>query len=266
MIRTDLVYAEPGGVPLRLDVYVPDGPPAPVCLYFHGGGWARGSRTAGAAERLVPVMESGIAIASVQYRLTDQAVFPAQLEDARCAVRWVREHAADIGVDAGRVGAWGASAGAHLASLLGLCRDDEDSSVQAVVAWFPPADLLARETDEPDGPPPPFLPGPLPTPSFEARLLGLESVHDDPARAREASPLSHAGPGAPPFLLMHGDRDGLVPASQSRRLHEALLAQGDDSTLLLLAGANHEDPIFNGAAALGAVSGFLREKLGVSRT
>jgi acetyl esterase/lipase len=264
MIRTDLAYAEPGGVPLRLDLYVPDGPPPPVCVYFHGGGWAVGARTAGAAERLVPMMERGIAVASVQYRFSDQATFPAQLEDARAAVRWVREHADDVGVLARRLGAWGASAGAHLASLLGLCPADEDSSVEAVVAWFPPTDLLARETDEPEGPRPPFLPDPLPTPSFEARLLGLESVRDDPARAREASPLTYAAPGAPPFLLMHGDRDGLVPSSHSRRLHEALLASGADSTLLLLAGANHEDPLFDGAASLGAVSGFLHDKLAVS--
>lgn len=264
MIRTALAYAEPDGVPLHLDLYVPDGPPAPVCLYFHGGGWARGERTMGAAERLKPMAAHGIAIASVDYRLSGQATFPAQLEDARAAVRWIREHAGDIGLDARRVGAWGASAGAHLASLLGLCPADEDSSVQAVVGWFPPTDLLARENDEPEGPPPPFLPGPLPTPSFEARLLGLESVHDDPDRAREASPVNHVRPDAPPFLLMHGDRDGLIPSTHSRRLHEALLARGADSTLFLLAGANHEDPLFDGAASLGAVGGFLRDKLSIS--
>jgi acetyl esterase/lipase len=271
-VRRDLVFAEPAGQPLQLDLYRPAGDgEVPVCVYLHGGGWARGSRTDRAEDRLVPVARSGIAVASVDYRLTDTATFPAQLEDARAAVRWLRAHGAEHGLATGRIGAWGASAGGHLAALLGLCPDVADpqlgdgsvqgGSVQGVVAWFPPTDLLRLETDEPEGPPPPFRTGPPPSPSFEARLLGLSAASDDPARARAASPLTHVRPDAPPFLVVHGDRDGLIPSVQSRRLVEALSAAGATADLMLLAGANHEDPAFDTPGSLGAVSGFLRTVL-----
>jgi acetyl esterase/lipase len=129
------------------------------------------------------------------------------------------------------------------------------------VCWFPVVDLALRDTDVPEGPPPPFLTGPLPTPSQEARLLGAESVRQVPDRARAASPVAHVHPGAPPFLFVHGDRDGLVPSEHSRALHRLLRAQGVDTTLLLLAGANHEDPAFETPPILAAVSAFLRSVL-----
>jgi acetyl esterase/lipase len=265
-VRRDLVYSSPAGVELHLDLHLPGTRSAPVCLWLHGGGWARGSRTVRAEERLVPVAATGVAVAAVQYRLSGEATFPAQLDDVRSAVRWLRANAADLGVDAGRVGVWGASAGGHLAALLALCPDDRDadlgdSSVQSAVCWFPVTDLTLRDTDVPEGPPPPFLTGPPASPSLEALLLGAESVQQVPAAARAASPVSHVHPGAPPFLLVHGDRDGLVPAEHSRTLHRLLRAQGVDATLLLLAGANHEDPAFETPASLAAVAAFLRSTL-----
>jgi acetyl esterase/lipase len=264
-VHRGLVFAEPAGQPLQLDLYRPAGAgEVPVCVYLHGGGWARGSRTDRADGRLVPVARSGIAVASIDYRLTDSAIFPAQLEDARAAVRWLRARGAEHGLATGRIGAWGASAGGHLAALLGLCPDDGDlgdSSVQGVVAWFPPTDLLTVGTDEPEGPRPPFLSGPPPSPSFEARLLGVATVTDDAGAARAASPLAHVRPDAPPFLVVHGDRDGLIPSVQSRRLVEALTGAGATANLMLLAGANHEDPAFDSPGSLGAVSGFLRTVL-----
>ncbi|MGY1641706.1 alpha/beta hydrolase fold domain-containing protein [Geodermatophilus sp. SYSU D00703] len=269
-VLRDLPYARPDGVELCLDLYVPEAPrPAPVAVYLHGGGWLRGARTDRAAERLVPVAADGVAVAAVQYRLSGQATFPAQLDDVRTAVRWLRAEGAAHGVDATRVGAWGASAGGHLAALAGLCpdaRDGElgDSSVQAVVTWFPVTDLLARDTDVPEGPLPPFVSGPPLVPSFEARLLGLQATADDPERARAASPLTHVRAGAPPFLVVHGDADGLVPSTHSRRLVAALRAAGVDTSFALLGGANHEDPAFDRPASLGAVSGFLRAALAPS--
>jgi acetyl esterase/lipase len=263
----DLRYAEHDGVPLHLDLYVPRAVrPAPVCVYLHGGGWLRGSRSDRATERLLPVAAAGVAVAAVSYRLSGQAVFPAQLDDVRAAVRWLRASGADHGVDARRVGVWGASAGGHLAALAGLCPDQRDgaagdSSVQGVVTFFPTTDLLARGTDVPEGPLPSFVSGPPLVPSFEARLLGLESTADDPERARAASPLTHVRPDAPPFLVLHGDADGLVPSIQSRRLVTALRAVGVPASFHLLGGANHEDPAFDTPATLGAVSGFLRAVL-----
>jgi len=265
-VHRDVVYTNVDGLELRLDLYVPDVRPAPLCIWLHGGGWMRGSRSDRADQRLLPVARSGVAVAAVQYRLSGQAIFPAPLDDARAAVRWLRAHADAYGLDATRVGAWGASAGGHLASLLALTDDETDahrgdSSVQAVVAWFAPSDLLLRDSDVPEGPLPPFVTGPPPEPSFEARLLGVERVRENRAAAVATSPVARVHPGAPPFLLMHGDRDGLIPSEHSRRLHRALLAEGVDSTLWLLYGANHEDPGFDSPASLAAVGAFLRHHL-----
>ena len=265
MLR-DLRYATADGIDLHLDLYLPAVRPAPLCVYVHGGGWMRGARTDRAAERLLPVARAGVAVASVDHRLSGQATFPAPLDDVRAAVRWLRASAADHGLDGTRIGAWGASAGGHLAAMLGLTRDTRDaelgsSAVQAVVAWFASTDLLALATDPPEGPLPPFVTGPLPDPPFEARLLGVAAAADAPEQARAASPVTHAHAGAPPFLLVHGDRDGLVPSAQSRRLADALRASGADVTLWLLAGGNHEDPAFDRPESLGAVAAFLRERL-----
>ena len=262
----DLCFAEVDGLELHLDLYVPEARPAPLCLWLHGGGWMLGSRTDRVEERVLPLARTGIAIAAVQYRLSGQAAFPAQLDDVRAAVRWLRANAAGFGLDAARIGVWGASAGGHLAALAALCPDEADrelgdSSVQAAVCWFPPTDLLLRATDVPEGPLPPFVTGPPVTPPFEARLLGADSVQEVPVAARAASPVTHAHADAAPFLLMHGDRDGLIPAEHSRALHRALRAHGAASSLMLLAGANHEDPLFDTPASLGAVSAFLRSTL-----
>jgi acetyl esterase/lipase len=265
-VHRDVAYSSVQGTELLLDLYLPASRPAPVCLWLHGGGWLRGSRTARAAERLLPVAADGVAVAAVQYRLSGQASFPAPLDDARAAVRWLRRNGTDVGLSVDRVGVWGGSAGGHLAALLALCPDERDadvgdSSVQAAVCWFPVTDLTLRDTDVPEGPPPPFLTGPPPPVSNEARLLGAETVGQVAAAARAASPVAHVHPGAPPFLFVHGDRDGLVPAEHSRALHRLLRAQGVDTTLLLLAGANHEDPAFETPPVLGAVSAFLRSTL-----
>jgi acetyl esterase/lipase len=263
-VQRDVVYATVDGQELRLDLYVPDVRPAPLCIWLHGGGWMRGSRSDRADQRILPVVRHGVAVAAVQYRLSGEASFPAPLDDARAAVRWLRAHAGDHGLDAARIGAWGASAGGHLAAMLALtdgANDVGDSSVQAVVAWFAPSDLLQRDFDVPEGPLPPFVTGPPPEPSFEARLLGVDRVRDNRDAALAASPVTHVRRDAPPFLLMHGDRDGLIPSEHSRRLHDALRAEDVDATLWLLHGANHEDPAFDSAASLAAVTAFLRQHL-----
>jgi acetyl esterase/lipase len=266
-IHRDLVYDAVDGTVLHLDLYLPDTRPAPVCLWLHGGGWARGSRTVRAEERLVPVARTGVAVAAVQYRLSGEAAFPAPLDDARSAVRWLRREGTRLGLATDRIGVWGGSAGGHLAALLALCpdgrdRDLGDSSVQAAVCWFPITDLTLRDTDVPEGPPPPFLTGPPPSPSNEARLLGVGSVREATEAARAASPVTHVHPGAPPFLFVHGDRDGLVPAAHSRTLHRLLRAQRVETSLLLVADANHEDPALDSPPVLAAVAAFLRSALG----
>jgi acetyl esterase/lipase len=263
----DLEYADS----LALDLYRPTAvEPRATVLYLHGGGWAVGHRTAYAQERLVPVARHGVAVVSASYRFTDVATYPAQVHDVKGAVRWLRAHAAELGIPGERIGAWGASAGGHLALMLGLTsavaelegtvggNADRDSSVEAVCAWFAPADLVSLATAGPSELPlPPFIEGPPPDPPYAARLIGLRRIEDDLEAARAASPLAFArhAPGAA-YLLVHGDGDGLVSDGQSRAMHAALVEHGGDSSLVLLGGANHEGPEFHRPHVLAATAGF----------
>ena len=238
--------ALPGARPLELDLYLPAERPAPVVVFVHGGGWRLGSRhSAGPAYPATTAFEAvaraGIAVASVDHRLSGEALWPAQLHDVKAAVRWLRARAGELGVDPGRVHAWGESAGGHLAALLGLTAGDPElegdvgvtgpsSAVAAVAAWYPPTDL-------------PALPGDLGTDpaaadSREAQLLGAP-VAAVPDRAAQASPVAHVSPGAPPFLLLHGRADRLIPCVQSERLRDALQDAGVPVGLTTYDGADH---------------------------
>ena len=273
----DIEYAQTDSGPLALDLYRPAGAAAAVTvLYLHGGGWAVGDRTAHAQERLVPIAQRGVAVASASYRFTDVARYPSQLHDAKGAVRWLRAHGSELGLATERIGAWGASAGGYLALMLGLTAGiaelegevggnaEHDSSVQAVCDWFAPVDLAAARTRGSEFPLPAFASGPPPDPSYPARLLGLRRIEDDLEAARAASPVhlvQGARGGAGSYLIVHGDHDGLVPDEQSRAMHDALRSRGIDSSLILLGGANHEGPEFDRPAVLSAVAGFFLDAL-----
>jgi acetyl esterase/lipase len=273
----DLTYASPEGAALKLDLYLPPerSSSCPIVLYLHGGAFMVGDRTVFAQERLEPVARAGIAIASAQYRFSDTATYPAQVHDVKAAVRWLRAHAGEYGYGAERVGAWGASAGGYLALMLGVTSGwadhegtlgehlDRSSSVEAVTAWFAVTDVLLADGQRLPGDRrlPPFITGLPPQPSVLARLLGVETVPENPELAAAASPVTYAAVARASFLLMHGDRDGLIGEEQSQVMHDALIGAGADSTLMLIAGANHEDAAFHGPASLGAVTGFFRERL-----
>jgi acetyl esterase/lipase len=275
-ITRGVEYARTDSGPLALDLYRPAGAQAPVTvLYMHGGGFAVGDRAAYAAERLTPIAERGVAVASASYRFSDVATYPSQVHDVKGAVRWLRAHGGELGLATERLGAWGASAGGYLALMLGLTAGnaelegdvggnlDQDSSVQAVCDWFAPVDFAAAHVDN-GFPLPAFAAGPPPDPPYPARLLGLRRVEDDLDAARAASPinmLDGAAGGAESYLFVHGDRDGLVHDSASRAMHEALLAHGIDSSLILLGGANHEGPEFDRPEVLSAVAGFFLDAL-----
>lgn len=173
----DLEFAQTASGPLALDLYRPAGAgAAPTVLYLHGGGWAVGARTGHAEERLVPIAERGVAVASASYRFTDVATYPAQVHDAKGAVRWLRAHGDELGLATERIGAWGASAGGFLALTLGLTAGvaalegdvggnlGHDSSVAAVCDWFAPVDLTDRGVRG-EFPLPAFAAGPPPEPS-----------------------------------------------------------------------------------------------------
>jgi acetyl esterase/lipase len=269
VIQADLEYAKVGGTSLRLDLYTPSGAPSglPTLLYLHGGAWALGDKSDAAVERLMPIVANGFAVASANYRLVPSVTYPAPIHDVKAAVRWLRANAGELGLDPARIALGGASAGGHLASLAALTTGDAalegdvgdhvgvSSAVGAVVAYFPGSDFLlsgGRNTLETM-----ILPPPPP-----AALLGLERIDDDPGLARAASPRHRVHAGAPPHLILHGDRDTMVNHEQSRVLHDALSAVGATSMLLLLAGAGHEDPAFVRPSVTAAVAGFLEEHLG----
>jgi acetyl esterase/lipase len=269
VIQADLEYARIGGTSLRLDLYTPAGATGalPTLLYLHGGAWAAGDKSDMAVERLMPLVAHGFAVASANYRLVPSVTYPAPVHDVKAAVRWLRANAAEYGLDPDRSAIGGASAGGHLASLAALTEGDPElegdvgehagvsSAVGAVVAYFPGSDLLISGGRAP-------LEAQILPPPPTAALLGLERIDDDPELVRSASPRYRAHAGAPPHLLLHGDRDTMVNHEQSRLLHEALSAAGASSLYMLISGAGHEDPQFVRPAVTASVAGFLSESLG----
>ncbi|MFI8521568.1 alpha/beta hydrolase fold domain-containing protein [Streptomyces sp. NPDC085481] len=244
----------PGYRPRLLDVQVPPGEgPFPAVVWIHGGGWLDGDRrypppTVPASLLHGAVLAAGLALVSIDYRHSLEAPFPAQLHDVKAAIRYVRHFAADLGIDPDRIAVWGESAGGHLAALAGLVGPDSadakalegahgvgagDTGVRAVVDWYGVSDLVAIAEH-----PMPVIPGvDFPDP-YEALLGGTEA--ERPALARAASPVTYAeGPTPPPFLLIHGTGDGLVPYSQSEALAAALAGAGGEVTLRPVEGADH---------------------------
>ncbi|MCK2220463.1 alpha/beta hydrolase [Actinomadura sp. ATCC 31491] len=270
-IESDIEYAKADGVSLALDLYLPtvDGP-APVVLYLHGGGWQVGDKRDGATERLELLASYGVAVASANYRFAAQATYPAQLHDVKAAVRWLRANGRRYGLAVEKIGAWGASAGAYLASMIGLTaknvelegsvgdHPDQPSHVDAVVHWFGQSDLWANSRRT-------WLEKEILNPPFEGPLLGLGDVSENPAAARATSPLTWASADAPPFLIAHGDRDRVTPAAESLALHDALVRAGAQSTMMLLGGAGHEGEEFDRPGHLRLTAAFLLSHLGDAR-
>ncbi|MCZ4521766.1 alpha/beta hydrolase [Rhodococcus ruber] len=273
-VRTisDIEYASADGTTLTLDLHIPAGSEqAPVVLYFHGGGWQVGDKAADTQNRLIPLAERGVVVASVQYRFASQSLYPAQVHDAKAAVRWVRANGANFDLHVDRLGVWGASAGGYVASMLALtsgdaelegtvgAHGDQDSSVQAAVAWFAPSDLTMSSRRSP-------LESQLVPPPPEPPLFGIDKVEDELDRVRRASPAWRAHAAAPPFLLAHGDHDLLVAERESHTLHDALTRAGASSTLVTLGGAGHEGPEFDSAAHLALTAAFMQAHLTSDRT
>jgi acetyl esterase/lipase len=236
-VHRDLQYVKGGHERQRLDLYLPKKPdgPLPVIIWVHGGAWLAGSKE-GAGPAL-PFVGKGYAVASINYRLSQHAKFPAQIEDCKAAIRWLRANARTYHLDPDRFGAWGASAGGHLVALLGTSGDvkdleghegapDQSSRVQAVVDWFGPTDVtkMGGSHDQPDSP--------------EAGLLG-GPVQENKDKAARANPMTYVSKDDPPFLIMHGDKDMTVPFGQSELLQEALRKAGVDATFRPVTGAGH---------------------------
>jgi acetyl esterase/lipase len=241
MTPTTYEYAElPGFRPLELDVWAPQptAEPARIIVWIHGGAWLSGAR--GRLPDTFPGLfsqctEAGFAVLALDYRLSAEALFPAQLDDVAAGLRWVVEHAAEIGADADRLAVWGESAGGHLAALLALTTPP--GLVKCAVPMYPPTDLETMRKQSLATAKDPSIYPPI-AESPEALLIG-GPPDEVPERARAASPISYVHAGAPPMLLLHGTEDRVVPYAQSVEFAARLAELGVDVTLAPVPGADH---------------------------
>ena len=259
-VTRNLEYVENGHERHRLDLYLPEdhdptsGETLPVVVWIHGGAWRAGSKENCPA---IPLVTEGFAVASINYRLSSHATFPAQIHDCKAAVRWLRANAHKYGLNKERFGAWGSSAGGHLVALLGttgnvdslegdLGHNSESSRIQAVCDWYGPTDFLqmniqageiGRMNHDADNSP-------------ESMLVG-GAIQDNPDKVRRANPITYVSKDDPPFWIVHGDSDPLVPLGQSHLLEAALRDADVVVTLNVVKDGQHggfRDPKINKAS------------------
>ena len=267
-VERKLVFENTGGKSLALDLYRPANlaGKVPVVVLIYGGAWVM--RNQGSEKpRAEWLARHGYAAAVIDYRLSSEALFPAQIFDCKAAVRWLRANSAQYKLDAGHIGAWGDSSGAHLACILGTAgkvpalegdfgNTNESSQVQAVVDFFGPTDFLQMEAHAlPGSPINHDSPG-----SPEALLIG-GPIQLNKEKVEEANPITYVTEETPPFFIAHGDADPLVPYNQSELLYEALRKAQDQVTFYKIAGAGHGGPAFDSDMMRAAVLAFLDKSL-----
>ncbi|MEM7395249.1 MAG: alpha/beta hydrolase, partial [Verrucomicrobiota bacterium] len=242
----NLSYAAPDGEPRKLDLFLPENAAddaLPLIVQLHGGGWWGGHRSHG-VQRIMNMVATGkYAGAAVGYRLSVEAIWPAQIQDCKTAIRWLKAHADQYGLDPERIGVFGRSAGGHLAAMLGVSagvetfegdgsiHPEQSSRVACVVSHCGPSDLLTLNVYsnrvEPETPE-----------SQEAYLLG-GMVKDRRALARNASPRYHVTPDDAPILLVHGTHDKGVPYRQAKAFNHVLKQVGVDASLVTILNEGH---------------------------
>jgi len=274
----DVVFAQiPDFHPLRADLYVPTRSRGadPVVIWVHGGGWSMGGPREGDGgpyggwpQVLAKLAARGHVVMAINYRFSGEARFPAQIQDLKAAVRWIRSNATQYGADPAQVIVWGESAGGYQAALAGTACNQaaleppppasappipgagpelvhvdpkQSSCVQGVVDWFGPIEFARMDAQ---APPNAQIKHDLPT-GAESKLLGCTLPGCPPALLQQANPITYVRSDAPPFLIMHGTADRAVPIQQSEALYQALRAQGDSARLVKVNGADH---LFRGAS------------------
>lgn len=261
-VQRDIEYAKAGDISLKLDLYINQSDERPpVVIYIHGGGWRAGNKSGCSVAWLA---DHGYAVASIAYRLTDKAIFPAQIHDCKAAVRWVRANADKYGYSADKVAVAGSSAGGMLAALLGTSGDvealegelgehtDQSSRVDAVIDFYGATDFVLRSKTQPHRA---NEPG-----SVVALLLG-GGADKRIAAAKLASAAYHVTPDDPPFLVFHGDEDNTVLLDQSERIRDVYTEAGLPIDLRILKGAGHGGKAFSSAENRAVVLEFLRKHL-----
>jgi len=262
----DVKFGTGGERPLTMHIVRPRKPASdklPVFVWIHGGGWRSGNHEQGIG-RLFQMAREGFIGASIEYRLSGEASFPAQIHDCKCAIRYLRAHADQYGLSPNQIAVGGSSAGGHLAALLGTSGGvkelegtggwpDQSSRVQAVYDLFGPTDLTRF------APPPGYRKHALPD-SPESRLLG-GPVLENKTAATAANPIHYVSKDDPPFLIYHGSADPTVPPNQSQLLHAALNRTGVPSTLHILENARHGGREFATPEVEQTMLNFLRKTL-----
>ena len=259
----DVVYATVDGKPLTLDVHLPPGVRhPPVIVFVHGGAWTTGNKTQYPAF----LVQRGFAVASLDFRSSNDARFPADVYDIKAGIRLLRARAADYGYRSDRIAIAGASSGGHLAALVGVTNGEKSlegnegdylnvsSSVQAIVSYFGASDLttiLAQSTPEGLKVREPAL----------QRLLGA-SPDQVPELAKQASPLFHVDRNDPPVLLLHGDQDTQMPLNQLYELQWAYEQVGRHVEVMILHGVDHVAGPFFKDEPVNRVAAFLKRTIG----
>ena len=233
-IERDVTYCNNDGLDLKMDIYYPKSVSGlvPAVLFIHGGAWQMGDKTD--IIDIPPLLARGYIIASINYRLAPQYRFPAQIEDAKCAVRFLRAHAKTLQLDIGHIGIIGISAGGHVAALLGVTDSsagfdgtggwmDQSSNVQAVVYMAGVTDLNLFSTE--------------PTRNVLQDLFGKQNFNSE--NLTWASPLTYINRNAAPFYILHGEKDDIVPIEQSQILYNRLLSNGVPVTMEIVKNADH---------------------------
>ncbi|MEW4491025.1 alpha/beta fold hydrolase [Thalassoglobus sp. JC818] len=270
-VMRDVVFGQGGGRDLTMHIVVPKErvtSPAPVFVWVHGGGWKGGTKEGGVGQ-VIPLVRKGFVGATIEYRLTGEAPFPAQIEDCKCAIRYLRAHAEQYNIDPERIAVGGSSAGGHLVALMGTSGDvpelegdggwpNESSRVQAVVDLYGPTDFKqfvtakGYEKHNDDGSP-------------ESLLLGGGEVLPQTEKIRRVNPITYIDENDPPFLIIHGTNDRTVPLNQSETLHAALQGANVPSKLHVIDGAGHGGPGFSDPAVQQMKLEFLSQLLEVEK-
>jgi len=262
-VTPDIHVATVGDHELGLDLYMPEGVAnPPLLVWIHGGGWRAGSRK---SVSTLAFVEAGFAMASVSYRLSPVAEFPAQSHDIKGAIRFLRANADKYSYDASRIGVLGVSAGAHLAALVGVTNGHEQlegniggnldysSDVQAIVSYFGASNLTSiLDQSTPFG--------------LNIRVSALDTLfggspEDKPELAKLASPKFHVDAADPPLLLLHGDQDPQMPINQTHELHGAYKHLGLDVDFEVVHGSGHGGPGFFDEPRTAMVKSFLDKQL-----
>ena len=241
-VHRDQTFATVDGEQLKLDLYLPqsDTPP-PLVVWIHGGGWRQGSKKSPAIREIT---NHGYALASISYRFTDKAIFPAQIHDCKAAIRWLRAKSDKFGYNANWIAVAGGSAGGHLALLMGVSggvrelegsvgvHPDQSSTVQAVIDYFGPSDFVLRGKTQPE------RAYTEKSGSF-ALLGGPKNGKPTPKTEAFASPATYVTAADPPLLIFHGDKDDVVLLDQSQHIAKLYAKAGLKAELVVLPGAGH---------------------------